>query len=144
MIEVVEFKKEHMIELVNEPHNAMLKPMIQEAQLAAIEGAKLSYSILESSTKKVLFCGGVSEYWKNRGECWAVFHDHVKDHFVQIHRAVKRYFQMVDVGRIEAAVKVDFEEGHRWIKLLGFKKEAECLKRYLPDGSDVSLYVRIK
>lgn len=144
MIEVADFRKEFMQALMNEPHNVYLKPLIGEPQLKALEHAKLSYAILDADTKQVLFCGGVSEYWKGRGECWAVFHAAVKKDFVLIHRAVKRYFDMVQVKRIEAAVKTDFIEGHRWIKSLGFSLEAACLKSYLPDGSDVALYSRVK
>jgi hypothetical protein len=93
---------------------------------------------------KILCCTGVVQYWKDRGEVWSVIDQGCGPDLVYVTKAAKRFFDIVPIKRIEATVKCDFEEGHRWIKLLGFHLEAERLVNYFPDGSDVSLYARIK
>lgn len=87
---------------------------------------------------------GLLEYWPGRCEVWAVFDPACKPYFLQIHNAVKRFLRVVYVRRIEAIVETDFTAGHRWVKSLGFKMEAERLRSYTVDGLDVSLYVMIK
>lgn len=144
MVEVKNFKKAYLEALLKEPQNEYLVGYLKYENLNRMEKDGLNYSILCADTKQVLFCGGVSEYWKGRGECWAVFHSDVKEKFIQIHRCVVRYFEMVQVKRIEATVKCDFKEGHRWIKALGFTLEAPRLRFYYPNGDDVSLYSRVK
>lgn len=133
-----------MEELLKEPQNKHLIGYLRYENLVQMEKDGLNYAILCGETGQVLFCGGVTEYWKGRGECWAVFHHSVKKKFLEIHRCVVRYFEMVDVKRIEATVKLDFDEGHRWIKALGFTLEAPRLKCYYPTGDDVALYSRVK
>ncbi|HNA61448.1 MAG TPA: hypothetical protein PKW79_00020 [Rhabdochlamydiaceae bacterium] len=144
MVEVKKFKISHLEDLLREPQNEYLVGYLKYENLETMEKNGLNYSIFCVETKQVLFCGGVSEYWKGRGECWAVFHHNVRSKFVQIHRCVLRYFEMCPIKRIEATVKYDFKEGHRWIKALGFTLEAPRLRFYYPNGDDVSLYSRVK
>ncbi len=144
MIEVVSFKKEHMKELLAEPHNHYLGALLSDVQLEATEKTGMAQTVLRRSDKKVLCCGGVTEYWPGRGECWCTFTKDCKKEFVAIHRVALRLFDMYPGNRIEASVAINFNEGHRWIKALGFKLDAACLKKYLPDGGDVSLYSRVK
>ena len=40
-------------------------------------------------------------------------------------------------------VDCEFEQGHRWAKMLGFTMEAERMRAYRPDGGDVALYARV-
>lgn len=144
MIEVVKFKKEHMTELLKEPHNKLLAPLLTEEYCAAIEFAGNAITIFRKDDKHVLGCGGIALYWPGRGEGWAVFTEHCKREFVPIFRQVKRIVETFPCTRIEAAIDVNFKTGHRWIKLLGFKLDAERLEGYLPDGGAVSLYSRVK
>lgn len=113
---------------------------ITKEQAEALELAPHAYSIFVDG--KILLCGGVTEYWKNRGEAWAVFHPECKSHFVALHNASKRFLDLCPIRRIEAGVDCDFEPGHRWVKALGFKLEAARMSAFLPDGSDASLYSR--
>lgn len=144
MIEIVPFKKEHMHELLREPHNHFLKTLLTEAQLEATEHTGLAQTVLRKSTGKVLCCGGVTEYWPGRGECWCTFTQDCRSEFVAITRTAIRLFESVPVKRIEAAVELHFNEGHRWIKALGFKLDAPLLQAYFPDGKDAVLYSRVK
>lgn len=143
MIEVLRFKAEHMAYMKEQEATAYLKKYTTPEQDKLLETA-LSNTIVSKIDGRVLFCGGVVEYWPGRGEAWAIFDQNVKKEFVYIHSAVKRFFDICPVKRIEAAVDVGFEAGHRWIKTLGFTLEAPILKSYRPEGTDVSLYARVK
>lgn len=143
MTEVVAYKKEHMQELLKDENNKFLVGTVTEAIMVANESAH-AFTVLEKSTGKVLACGGVAEYWPGRGECWATFSGDWKRYKKSIHRVAKTVMDLYPGRRIEASIMIGFEDGHRWIKALGFKLDAPLLKAYLPDGGDVSLYSRVK
>jgi hypothetical protein len=44
--------------------------------------------------------------------------------------------------RIETSVATDFEQGHRWAQMLGFKNEG-TMRCFTPQGMDCDLYARI-
>lgn len=115
---------------------------ITEEQIKAIEGAPYSYSIFVDD--KICVCGGAVEYWQGRGESWAVIDPEVRHDFVKLHTLTKKFLNECPIRRIEAAVEVDFPAGHRWVKALGFKKEAERLEAFLPNGNAASLYSRVR
>lgn len=64
-------------------------------------------------------------------------------HMLRITRFMRRWLAMLDCVRLEATVVKDFRAGHRWMRLLGFKRETtRPMKRW--DGvSDFHLYARI-
>ena len=128
--------------LLKEPHNHFLATILKPEQIQATEDIAHAFTVMDDD--RVLACGGVTDYWPGRGECWATFTKDVKKEFVLITRAAKTVIDSYPGRRVEASVRCDFEEGHRWIRLLGFKLEAERLEKYLPDGSDVSLYSKVK
>lgn len=77
------------------------------------------------------------------GNAWAMLAHDAGDNFFRIHRAVKRGLEACTARRVEMHVDVDFTEGHRWARLLGFEREGH-LRCWLPDGRDVILYARVK
>ena len=93
--------------------------------------------------EEVLGCAGVLKLWEGRYAAWAFLSGNCGRRFVAIHRAVKTFFAMNDFRRVEAEVATDFTEGHRWIRMLGFELENPRMRKYFPDGSDASLYVRV-
>ena len=91
----------------------------------------------------VLAIAGVTPQWENRALAWALIGDCAGQHFPSIHKAVRRFLERAPYRRIEASVDVGFEQGHRWIKMLGFEIEG-YMRAYRPDGADMLLYARIK
>jgi RimJ/RimL family protein N-acetyltransferase len=64
-------------------------------------------------------------------------------YLVSIHREAQKFLERMPFRRIEAHVDVGFEQGARWMKMLGF--ELEAYKRaFRPDGADMLEFVRIK
>jgi hypothetical protein len=142
MIEVVRFQAKHMAQIEDQEINAYLRPFITGAHIRALEEAQHSFTGL--SNGRAVVCAGVTEYWPNRGEAWAILDLSCKKEFLGIHHAVRNFLNTYPLRRIEAAVDVGFEAGHRWAKALGFQLEASRLRAYRPDGGDCSLYARVK
>jgi hypothetical protein len=93
---------------------------------------------------KPVVVGGIYKFWENRGEAWLIFGQSRRQDFFMIFRAVQKFLGSSPLKRIEMVIDYDFKNGHRWAKILGFKKEAEKLKQYRPDGGDVSLYAMVR
>lgn len=141
-MEVVKCEPWHISILLNQPEYRGVKSYSREESMERTAALPHSYSVLHEGV--VLLTGGVMPYWDNRGEAWAVFNQDCKKHFLTLHNIAKRFFEICPIKRIEAAVEIDFEPGHRWVKALGFQKEADILRSYTPDGKDCSLYARVK
>jgi len=141
MIVLEKFQAKHFEDLKEEPSVAPLTSYLSTPHLEALEQAPFAYSILKD--KRAIACGGVAEYWPGRGEAWMLLSPMGPD-FLAVTRIVSRFLSVCPVNRIEAAVEVDFEPGHRWAKLLGFQLDAPLLRSYLVNGKDCSLYSRVR
>lgn len=120
-----------------------LKPFFKREHMQALQDAKYSYTGFFEG--RPVFCAGVVEYWKDRGEAWAIIDRNVKHCFLSIHNTVKKFLEECPIRRIEAVVDLDFIAGHRWVQNLGFKLEAKFLEAYgPPNGRNCSLYARVK
>lgn len=139
---VEKLKAAQLQSLLDRKAKSYVGPVLTEEQIDSLENSKHSYSAFLG--EKLLMCGGVSEYWNGRGEAWVVLDPEHKCHFASVLRCAKRFLEFCPVSRIEAAVDVDFKQGHRFVKVLGFSKDVERLECFLPDGKDVSLYSIVK
>lgn len=96
---------------------------------------------------QIAVCSGFIEQWKGRAISWALMDLSVVGwKMFPIHRHVSRIINMYQPSvfkRLEMTVDVDFGPGHRWARLLGFKKDC-VLDHYCPDGSDHTLYSRVR
>ena len=95
------------------------------------------------SEGRILAIAGVEPQWENRAIAFALISGSAGAHFRAIHSAVARFLDSAPYRRIEATVDVGFEQGHRWIKMLGFEIEG-YMKAYRPDGADMLLYARVR
>lgn len=138
---VVAFNVGHLEWLKSQPGHEHLSTIKTEY---AVELQKSPYSrSIISDDGRVLCCGGLLLYWHQRGEVWAFFNQNCRREFLSIHKLALQFLRALPVNRVEASVEVDHKEGHRWCKLLGFKREAKVCRAYLPNGKDASLYARI-
>lgn len=143
MINVVRFQARHWQDLREQPSIAYLKDSFTDKQVRALEDSRFVFTGINQQGR-ILVCAGVSEYWPGRAEAWAIIDRDSKKEFIFIHNAVRKFIEACPIRRIEAAVALGFDAGHRWVKLLGFNLEAEKLRAYLPTGEDCSLYAKIK
>lgn len=139
---IVPYKAEHLKRLLEQPgHENMLEFMSSTEYQRYLEAQGESFTALEGD--KILACAGLLKMWKGRAVAWAIMDKDLKKHFLSIHYAVKRFLSATDYRRIETHVYCDFEQGKRWIELLGFTCEG-VLHKYTPDGFDCFGYSRIK
>lgn len=95
------------------------------------------------SENRILAIAGVEPQWENRAIAFALISGAAGPYFWAIHSAVRNFLNSTPYRRIEATVDVGFEQGHRWIKMLGFEIEG-YMKAYRPDGADMLLYARVR
>lgn len=94
---------------------------------------------------KVVACAGIITIWPGRHQCWALISATIGPAgMVRLTKAVLRMLRLKE-GRTEMMVASEFEEGHRWARVLGFKLETpEPMRQWFPEGGDASLYSRIQ
>lgn len=88
----------------------------------------------------LLMAGGIIPYWNGRGQVWTIFSPAAKSYFVSLFRAIKRYLVESGFNRIEASCCPEDKRARRRLDMLGFKLDCERAVRFLPDGTDQSLY----
>jgi len=121
---------------------AYLSSFITPEQAAALEKTDWAYTGCEGD--RVLGSCGVIPMWQGRGLAWAYLSKYAaRQKFIEVHRTVRRFLDACYLQRIEMTVDCEFEQGHRWARMLGFTMEAECMKAYRPDGGDCALYARV-
>lgn len=140
-MEIVDFKADHLFQLDLQDAQQYLGVYIQRDQATALEQTP-SFTGVEGDA--IVGCAGIIPMWHGRAMAWAYLSSlAVGPTFLSVHRAVKRFLDVCYVQRIEMTVDCDFEQGHRWAMMLGFVKEANCMRAYRPDGGDCALYARI-
>lgn len=93
---------------------------------------------------KTIAIGGIFELRPECGHAWMWLAREWRRHARMITHAVLSALEAAEYARIEAAVRCDFDAGHRWIERLGFECEAARMKRWGPDGMDYALYARCR
>jgi hypothetical protein len=74
---------------------------------------------------RVLICGGIIETYPKHGIVWGLLGEIPKMLMPRIHFGVKRFITAREWVRLEATVELGFNQGCRWLELLGFRREGE-------------------
>lgn len=138
---IVPYKAEHLDKLDLQEGQQYLAVYLKPDLRKLLEG---EYSFTGFDGDKVVGCAGLLPQWENRGIVWAYLASDSGRHFPAIHKAVKRFLDAAPFNRIEATVDAEFEPGHRWVKMLGFKLEAPLMRKYRPNDGDSALYARVR
>lgn len=91
-----------------------------------------------------VLCGGALEMWEGRFVLWSLLSKDASKCFWELHIAAKQFLDGLDARRIEAYVRCDFEPGHRWARVLGFKPEVQRMQKFFPNGTDATLYAKVQ
>lgn len=76
---------------------------------------------------------------------WSMLGTDAGPYMIQLTRKVKDALDISPYKRIEMRVIYDFEEGHRWAKLLGFgEPEAPRMRCSGVRGEDETLYAKVR
>lgn len=138
---VVPFRAEHYNTIDAQPSQAYIRDYLSEDVVKALE-TKNSFTCMEGD--KVLACFGWTPLYPTRAVVWAFISASAGPHFVGVTRIAKRLVDGLAFRRLEMEVDCEFEQGHRWAKMLGFTLEVERLRGARIDGGDNSIYVRFR
>lgn len=141
MMHVVPYEARHMRDIELQSGQRGDLPWL-DAQHAQFLETQQSFTVLDGD--EVLFIGGVMRMWEGRGQAWCFMAQGIGKRFVTLHRLVRKFFDAQDYRRLEAQVYLNFEQAHRWMRLLGFTLEYAPAKAFFPDGSDAAFYARVK
>jgi len=142
VLRVEAYKAEHLATLDLQQGQQYIYTYLSPELRQALE-SKWSYSALDGD--EVVCCAGLIEFWSNRAVAWAYLSENITPRrFVVIHKMVQRFLDACPFDRVEAAVDVYFEPGHRWVEALGFTLEAPSMRKFRPDGGASALYARVR
>lgn len=138
---VVPFEAKHLRALLLQESQIFMQPFLQDKTygLSLEKGGPAFSAIVDG---EIIAALGVIPQWKHRAIAWGLIGDEAPRHFIALHKAVSRFLRMTEYRRIETSVSTDFEEGHRWARMLGFVNEG-TMRAFTPDGRDCDLYARV-
>ncbi len=138
---IVPFAPEHLDILILQPSQEHFSSLFDKTYGPALAKAGPCFTAIEND--QIIACSGVVKHWENRATAWALISKNAGPYFVRIHKAVQRFLDSTDIRRIEAYADANFDQGHRWLKMLGFEEEG-YMRSFSPLGDDAVLYARIK
>ncbi len=84
--------------------------------------------------------------WNKVAEIMSITSDEVKEHPTAFHRLCKKMIQdhveVYGIQRVQTIVKSNYNDGCRWLEMLGFAIEGE-MKKFGPEGDDYLLMARV-
>lgn len=86
-------------------------------------------------------CGGTVLIWPGRNSAWAYLNVKSAQHMLFLTRCAEIVLAKAQ-GRIEMTVRIDFDAGHRWARMLGFHIETPYLVAYGPEHEPHRGYLR--
>lgn len=142
MIDVVPFKPHHLKGLiVNDYVGYIQDELSDEYGLELAKGD--AHTIIANDN--VIGCAGLLQRGKNRWHGWALLSEKSAPHMLSIVRTTRHFLDNYNCPRIETNVRVDFKQGNKFVKLLGFTNETpKGMKNFGEDGFDYYLYARCK
>jgi RimJ/RimL family protein N-acetyltransferase len=141
MAEIVPFNRRDLLEIQEHECLSSFFDKVGPKHFDLLENNGFSHTIVGSG--KILGCAGVLPLSEHKAEAWAFIDIHSREHFIQVHRVVRQFLKEVPFKRVQGVVDLDFDAGHRWIKLLGFRREG-TLRAYGINGQDCVMYARVR
>lgn len=139
---VVPFDFGHFYAIDPQPAQAHIPKMVKSEQVAMLAATGCSYTALAGDMP--VFVYGVAQVYPHRAALWAYFDKDSGKHMRGIHRVAQEFVASLDYQRLEFEVACDFEQGHRWARMLGFTCDVERLRCYDIRGGDVAIYSKVK
>jgi len=92
---------------------------------------------------RIIVCGGILDIDATTGHLWCFLASGARSHFIRLHRTAQRFIDLTGKRTLYATSEAHFEDGCRWLDLLGFKRCDELLHGFGPDGADHILFSRV-
>lgn len=138
----VPYRAAHILDLEVQASQMWAAALITDEQTEALEGPNSHTLMLDGAP---LACCGAVELEPHRAMVWSFISARADSSlFRAMHTWAKKFLEGLPFKRLEAAVDVDFEAGHRWVRALGFVKEAERMRGYRLNGQDCALYALVR
>lgn len=139
---IVPFEPDHLNRILLQPSQAIMQPIMSNPEYGpSLAKAGPAYSLVDGDA--VFATAGLIKQWDHRAIAWALISEEAGPHFFMIHKAVRRALTFHNYRRVETSVSCDFEQGHRWARMLGFEREGR-MRAFTPDGRDCDLYARVQ
>lgn len=95
---------------------------------------------------QVLACIAIVRLYDGVGEVWTLASKRIQEHPLAYIKALRRgieiHMSVMKLWRLHGTIRADFPSANKWIKTLGFEKEA-LLKKYGPGGEDHYMFARV-
>lgn len=141
MMYPIPFRAAHVRQMDIQPTQSHVAG-IADDRLEALEGVYAN-TLVEDG--KPLSCAGAVPLTEGRAMVWAILSNRVTpQNFKAVFAWSKLWLRSLPFHRLEASVELDFLNGHRMLKALGFYLEVARAKAYSPGRVDSSLYVMVK
>jgi len=126
-------------------HLLQLRQSAQDAQRGevAVQGVEMPGGRAWAAVHdgRAVAAAGVIELWPGRAYAWALFAEWWPVRAVILEMRAK--LDELLFARLEMAVDTEFEPAARFAERLGFVRESTA-RRYLPNGHDAHIYVRLR
>jgi hypothetical protein len=99
----------------------------------------VSWTVEDEADGEIIAMAGMILTYDDRVLGWSIQGERAPKNMLYITREIIKTLNNVDVGLVEIAVKKDFEQGHRWAKILGFKLQELKINE---DKENLYLYER--
>ena len=142
MFEIIPFEPHHAARMIEQPLNSQLRNWISSGYAQELKANTEAFTGLVSG--EVMVCGGIAKMWPGRGYLWSVLSENIRVHSISVYRGIRRWLNTRDYRRIEMDVPCHMEIAHRRAVWMGFEIEIQRARKYMPNGDDASIYVRIK
>ena len=139
-MKVVPFQAEHFWAMDVQPAQARVRAHATPEEIASLEKHDAFTALVGDNP---VMCFGWVPVYEHRAIVWALIAASAGPHFVGLTRIAKTVVNGLAFRRLEMEVDCEFEQGHRWAKMLGFELEAERLRGHRMDGGDSSIYARV-
>ena len=141
MIEVTQFRPEHLTALKLQATQASAQPLMTiEHGQEVLAATGIARTVLIDG--EPIMCAGLMELWTNRAFAWSYLAEHAKRHFRACHRVALENLAASRWRRVEMTVDVRDPAAKRWAKHLGFSFEG-VHRAWTTDGRDVEMWARL-
>lgn len=136
-MKVVPFEPVHALSMELQTAQSSAITDLPESYLYALKQSGIALTALHDS--KPIACAGIAILGGEQ-TLWAYLSKDSGRHFVVLDRLVRKLLKSCGLPCIEATVERDFEQGCRWLKLLGFQLVG-LEKNYGIHGEDHLRYI---
>ena len=142
VVQVIPFEAKHFYEIDVQPAQAYVRDYVSREHVESLE--KLNSYTVVTDDGKLLCSFGFVEIFPTRALMWGFLSATCGQHMTALTRIAKDLLSQLPHRRVEIEVDCEFEQGHRWARIMGFELEIMRLKCWRLDGGDSALYSMVR